>query len=41
MLWCFTVAVAGGVVGLVLGDIRLPIGGRPGRRIATAAQAVS
>ena len=24
MLWCFTVAVAGGLVGLVLGNIRLP-----------------
>jgi uncharacterized membrane protein YfcA len=23
--WCFTVAVAGGVVGLVLGNIRLPL----------------
>ena len=25
MLWCFTVAVAGGLVGLVLGNIRLPV----------------
>jgi uncharacterized membrane protein YfcA len=24
MFWCFTVAVAGGLVGLVLGNIRLP-----------------
>jgi len=30
-LWCVTAAVAGGLVGRVLGNIRLPIGGHGAR----------
>ena len=51
MLWCFTVAVAGGLVGLVLGNMRLPFtlllassaaaGVLLVAGIATGAQAVS